>query len=96
VFPEPRLLFDIIYSEKEDADEGKLEVDFIVPPSPQGLSFLIQRLHMLDEFKEEHEDGDDIPKQELEGLFQFHKAQWNACVLALKHATGEISEQVWD
>lgn len=98
VIPEYRLFFDIIHAEDEDeeAEEDDLvEVDFIVPPSWSGLVFLRQRLQFLEEFEEQIEDRTDIPKDELDGILNFHSALVDAYILAMQHSVGEASERVW-
>jgi hypothetical protein len=91
VIPDIRMIFDIIHV--EDGDE--FEVDYIVPPSHKGLSYLRHRLQELEDFEEEHRSRTDIPQDELDAIFNGHAAVVNAYSMALGHASGEMSERVW-
>jgi len=95
VIPQFRILFDIVHSKREGAEEDEVDVDFIVPPSEAGLSFLKHRLNFLESFEKENKDRGDIPGDEYAGLFAFHEAIVKAFSLALEHGKEVVSDQVW-
>ena len=95
VVPKARLLFDVKHADEDEANDNDLRVDFIVPPSSDGLNFIRQRLLYLREIAEKLENRTDIPQVELDGLRSFHSALVNAFSLAIKFSEGEVSEEVW-
>eukprot|EP00934_Nitzschia_sp_Nitz4_P008466 Nitzschia sp. Nitz4//scaffold96_size78090//1661//2876//NITZ4_005481-RA/size78090-augustus-gene-0.9-mRNA-1//-1//CDS//3329560534//8456//frame0 len=96
VLPEARLLFDLDIVEPERATyDGELRVDFIVPPSQYGVSYLWHKLQLLDEFSSTHRNRSDIAISELEAIFELHNAMKVAFNAALLHSRGKLTNKVW-
>jgi SET domain len=96
VLPEVRMIFDVVQSQTEDADDEDAAVVFAVPPSFRGWYHLRRRLYELAVFEEEYGERSDIPEVELEGIFSMHEAIVDAYSLALYHySEGYVSEKVW-
>lgn len=97
IIPEARLIFDV-EEVNGDADDptSPLRVNFVAPPSEDGVEFLRTRLQRLREFKEKHEDA-NIPKNEKESIFGFYNAVVTAYSLALEQSRAEeLSDEVWE
>lgn len=94
ILPKARLLFDVRESNGDD-DTEELQVDFVAPPSPDGIDFLKARLRTLNKFERKYGNNTDIPRNEHEGIFSLHGAMTRAFSLALEQSVGQISDRVW-
>lgn len=89
VIPCHRLFFDI------DEDGSDLVVDFVVPPSRDGIAFLKDQIEVLQHFETEHRMRSDIPEHELEAIMKLHTAMESAFTLAIEQSKGQITDEVW-
>lgn len=103
ILPEARLMFDITgggdgTGEVGESDDNRgLRIDFVAPPSVEGLTFLQRELVMLDKFKKRYGNSTDLPRPEYDGIFSMHGAMVKAFSLALEQTTGQdLSDHVWE
>lgn len=99
IVPEARLLFDVIEKHEGEKVDGVstdgLQVNFVAPPSSDGLDYLHDRLEALKDFDRKYRNSTSIPRQEYEGLFNLHDAMSRAFSLAVEQSIGQISNRVW-
>ena len=99
ILPEARLLFDIIEEQERDIlgrhSLDGLQVNFVAPPSYDGVNYLKERLGALSDFEREFRNSTGIPRQEYEGIFSLHGAMSRAFSLALEQSVGRLSNSAW-
>lgn len=89
-------LFNISFEVSYGDDGELLFFDFIAAPGERGLTYLQHRLMELKRFEQENKGRTDIPKVELDGIFQFHEAVVNAFSAALEQAAEDSYDDAFD